>query len=218
MRNGQTPRAIQDILYKQIRGFEISESALRLAALALYITAIELNASPRPPRDLKFPAKPPRGGALSLRGPGRRREKSADFPLGSLGPEVPRELDEKFDIVIGNPPWTRLRDRTEEGEDEADKKESQVRHRCPQLAVHGDRAAECLRPAASFEFAENYHNPDIQSRPPLSLASDGVGQGGRSHCARHACPVSSDARRATGFEAWRAILRSVEVTGLDQRG
>src|SRR5256885_6524634 len=46
---------IQEILYSQIRGFDISESALRLAALGLYITAIELNASPRPPQALKFP-------------------------------------------------------------------------------------------------------------------------------------------------------------------
>ncbi len=54
---GERPKTsvIQDILYKQVRGFDISESALRLAALALYITAIELNASPRPPQALKFP-------------------------------------------------------------------------------------------------------------------------------------------------------------------
>ena len=36
---------IQDILYERIRGFDISESALRLAALSLYVTAIELKAS-----------------------------------------------------------------------------------------------------------------------------------------------------------------------------
>ena len=48
-------RTIQRILYNQVSGFDVSESALRLAALALYITAIELCGSPRPPKSLKFP-------------------------------------------------------------------------------------------------------------------------------------------------------------------
>ena len=49
-KDGRRPdtRTIQHILYDQIRGFDVSESALRLAALALYITAIELNGSPTP--------------------------------------------------------------------------------------------------------------------------------------------------------------------------
>lgn len=56
-KDGKCPdtRAIQRTLYSQIRGFDVSESALRLAALALYITAIEVNGSPRPPKSLKFP-------------------------------------------------------------------------------------------------------------------------------------------------------------------
>ena len=58
---------IQDILYNQIRGFDISESALRLAALALYITAIELNASPATAAGAQVPAKPPRRSAPSFR-------------------------------------------------------------------------------------------------------------------------------------------------------
>ena len=48
-------RAIQRILYSQLRGFEIGESALRLSALTLYISAIEVNATQRPPKHLKFP-------------------------------------------------------------------------------------------------------------------------------------------------------------------
>ena len=88
---------IQDILYEQIRGFDVSESALRLAALGLYITAIELNASPRPPRALKFPRNL-RGEVLYRFGDqDDMAEKSADFPLGSLGPKVPREFDKTFE-------------------------------------------------------------------------------------------------------------------------
>ena len=55
--DGKRPntQTIQNILYNQLCGFDISESALRLAALSLYITAIELNGAPHPPKSLKFP-------------------------------------------------------------------------------------------------------------------------------------------------------------------
>lgn len=51
-KEGRRPdqKVIHRILYKQIRGFDVSESALRLAALALYITAIEVNGTTRPPK------------------------------------------------------------------------------------------------------------------------------------------------------------------------
>jgi type I restriction-modification system DNA methylase subunit len=41
--DGKRPntKAIQSILYNQLCGFDVSESALRLAALSLYITAIQ---------------------------------------------------------------------------------------------------------------------------------------------------------------------------------
>ena len=63
--DGKRPdtETIQSILYRQLCGFDISESALRLAALSLYITAIELNGTPRPPKSLKFP-KPLQGVVL----------------------------------------------------------------------------------------------------------------------------------------------------------
>ena len=97
---------IQEILYKQIRGFDISESALRLAALALYITAIELNGTQRPPQSLKFPRNI-RGEVLYRFGGNDQSNRSTAFLLGSLGDEVPAHFSKSFDIVIGNPPWTR---------------------------------------------------------------------------------------------------------------
>src|ERR1039458_10891369 len=48
-RPGKT--VIQGILHRQICGFDVSESALRLAALGLYITVIELNEITRPPSE-----------------------------------------------------------------------------------------------------------------------------------------------------------------------
>ena len=203
---------IQDILYKQIRGFDISESALRLAALALYITAIELNASPRPPRALKFPRNL-RGEVLHRFGDqDDAAEKSADFPLGSLGPEVPRELDKTFDIVIGNPPWTRLRDRTEEGGSKADKKErkSAIAALNAEFTAIGRRVLEAR---GLNELARNYHNPDMNPDLPfLWRAMEWAKDGGVIALAMPARLFGRTTGK--GFEAWRAILRSVEVTGL----
>ncbi len=42
-------QVIESILHNQIRGFDVSESALRLAALGLYVTVIELNEITTPP-------------------------------------------------------------------------------------------------------------------------------------------------------------------------
>jgi hypothetical protein len=113
--DGQPPNAevIRQILYKQICGFDISEPALRLAALGLYITAIEINQSPRPPKSLRFPRNL-RDTVLfnfnELRG---QPDPKGPVPLGSLGKDVPREgFDKRFHLVLGNPPWTALKART----------------------------------------------------------------------------------------------------------
>jgi len=100
-------RTIQRILYKQLRGFEVSESALRLTALALYISAIELNPTQRPPRSLKFP-RPLRDEVLFNFGR-HELDQPHGFTMGSLGPEVPVAFNNFFDMVVTNPPWTRLR-------------------------------------------------------------------------------------------------------------
>lgn len=97
---------IHRILYRQIRGFDTNESALRLAALALYITAIELNGTTRPPRILKFP-RALKDEVLFNFGEGASKDEG--FVLGSLGNTVPLRFNGQFDIVIANPPWTRLR-------------------------------------------------------------------------------------------------------------
>src|SRR5262249_21267225 len=47
-------RRIRDILNKQIVGFDVDPSALRLAELALYLTALELDPKPRPLDELTF--------------------------------------------------------------------------------------------------------------------------------------------------------------------
>jgi hypothetical protein len=208
---GERPKTsvIQDILYNQIRGFDISESALRLAALALYITAIELNSSQRPPQALKFPRNL-RGEVLHRFG-GEDVAGSQAFPLGSLGPEVSPDFNKMFDIVIGNPPWTSLRDK-EEAEDDADKKATNS----PTDELNKkftDIGRRVLKDRGMDELAKHYRNPGKNPDIPFLWRAmewakdDGV--------IALAMPARLFGRTSgKGFEAWRAVLRSVAVTGL----
>ncbi len=95
---GERPKRkrVRDILHKQLVGFDIDGRALRLAELALYLTALELDPSPRPLHELRFDAL--RGQVLFDLAP-------AQHGLGSLGPVEPL-FRGAFDLVIGNPPWT----------------------------------------------------------------------------------------------------------------
>jgi hypothetical protein len=203
---------IQDILYNQIRGFDISESALRLAALALYITAIELNASPRPPHVLKFPRNL-RGAVLhrfgNHDGAGKRH---VVFPLGSLGPEVPREFDKSFDMVVGNPPWTRLRDRSDEGDDDLDVNERRSATDAVN-AVFTDIGRRVLAARGLNDLAVQYQNPDKNPDLPFLWRSmEWAKEGGVIALAMPARLFGRTTGK--GFEAWRAVLRSVQLTGL----
>jgi SAM-dependent methyltransferase len=96
-------KAIRTILEKQLVGFDISDSALKLAALSLYLTAIELDPQPTPP--VRFTHL--RDKVLF-----NFRRKKVDpetgVVAGSLGEHVGTRFDGKFDLVLSNPPWTSL--------------------------------------------------------------------------------------------------------------
>jgi hypothetical protein len=91
-------KVLRDILYNQIVGFDINEAALRFAALGLYLISIELDPHPMPVRKLKF--RNLRGNVLFKVG------ADDDDKLGSLGPSVGAEHIGKYDLVVGNPPWS----------------------------------------------------------------------------------------------------------------
>ena len=100
--------AINKILYEQLCGFDVSEHALRLAALGLYITAIELNSIHRPP-SLHHAPKPLQGSVLhNFDDPFAHTSGQRRFVAGSLGTQPKLEFDGRFDVVLGNPPWTPL--------------------------------------------------------------------------------------------------------------
>ncbi|MFT2095120.1 HsdM family class I SAM-dependent methyltransferase [Acidiphilium multivorum] len=95
-----TPR-LREILYDQITGFDINEEALRFAALALYLISIELDPQPQPVDKLRF--NDLRGTVLHLVA---SEEEEPGAGLGSLGPLVGEEHRGRYDLVVGNPPWS----------------------------------------------------------------------------------------------------------------
>jgi len=201
--DGKRPntKIIQDILYKQLCGFDVSESALRLAALSLYITAIELNDSPRPPKKLKF-FKPLQGVVLhNLRKP--EEHDSRGFVLGSLRPDLPEEFNGRFDLVIGNPPWSRLR-----GDDDESKKESQA-HGAEFTAL----TRRILQDRGLVDIAKAYSNPDNNPDLPfLWKSSQWAKPGGIIAMALHGRIFLKPTQ--AGISAFNAILRGLEITGI----
>lgn len=96
-------KVLRQILYDQIRGFDINDSALRFAALGLYLMSIELDQAPKPVEKLKF-ERDLRKSVIFKLGTDDNPDGSKD--LGSLGNEVGEEHNGQYDLVIGNPPWS----------------------------------------------------------------------------------------------------------------
>ena len=92
---------LRRILYEQMVGFDINEAALRFAALGLYLLSIELDPNPRPVDKLRFKKL---GGTVLHRVKGEDEEEGT--ALGSLGSRVGEEHKGRYDLVIGNPPWS----------------------------------------------------------------------------------------------------------------
>ncbi|HRJ61159.1 MAG TPA: hypothetical protein PKZ99_08255, partial [Azospirillaceae bacterium] len=103
-RDGRRPdtQTLRNILYDQITGFDINEQALRFAALGLYLMSIELDPAPEPVEKLRFENL---RSKVLFRFSGDEEAGS----LGSLGPLVGEEHVGKYDLVIGNPPWSKAK-------------------------------------------------------------------------------------------------------------
>ena len=210
-KSGQRPdkKVIHHILYNQIRGFDVSESALRLAALALYITAIEVNGTTRPPRILKFP-KALQGEVLYNFAPHDSEERRYGFVLGSLAPDVPEHFNGQFDVVVGNPPWTRLRSKPRSI---AEKAEQKARN----TAINQEfskitRRALAARKIVGIDVA-SYKNPDNNPDLPfLWRATEWVKPGGAIALALPGRIILKQS--APGQLAREAVLRGLTVTGI----
>jgi len=146
---------IHHVLYKQLCGFDVSESALRLTALALYITAIELNGTTRPPKILKVPHALKNKVLFNFGAPADVKIQYA-FQIGSLSSSVPSEFDGTFDAVIGNPPWTRLRP-TAADKDEKRQESELIEALDRQFTSIGRRV---LAKRGLEHISKTYKNPD----------------------------------------------------------
>ena len=102
-RDGKKPdtKTLRNILNNQITGFDIDEAALRFAALGLYLISIELDDEPNPTTKLKFDNLIDN---VLFNFAGDKTKGASD--LGSLSNLVGKEHLGKYDIVIGNPPWS----------------------------------------------------------------------------------------------------------------
>ena len=192
---------IQNILYNQLCGFDISESALRLSALSLYITAIELNGTPRPPKSLKFP-KPLQGAVLHNH---RRVEdnNAKGFVLGSLHSDLSAEFDGRFDIVIGNPPWSRLR-----GNEEEEKRQSRMLN-----TEFSKLTRQIMIRRGLADIAKKYSNPD--NNPDLPFLWKATEWAKPGAIITMALPGRIFLKQtAQGVDAFHAILRGIEITGI----
>lgn len=95
-----TRKQIRHLLNTQLCGMDINPESLKVAALSLYLAALELDPDPQPLSDLKFDKL----FDTVLHCVSEKRLEGADAHLGSLAMGIP-DIGQ-FDIVLGNPPWT----------------------------------------------------------------------------------------------------------------
>lgn len=109
---GQRPgrEDIRAILETQLCGLDLNGEALKFAALSLYLTALELDPSPSPLSELKFKRLDKIGTLRNVADSQVLEDQKTGktLPLGSLSIPAPSLDGRRFDIVIGNPPWTKL--------------------------------------------------------------------------------------------------------------
>ena len=183
-------KLIRKILEEQICGFDISDSALRLAALSLYLTAIELDPKPVPPEKLRFEVL----DDLTLFNHRKDDDPESGPVIGSLGEHVDRSFNDAFDLVVSNPPWTRIRDNG-------------------LLANQLNEASKRVVSSFDEETADEYQNPDsVPDLPFLWRSTEWCKSGGRIAMALPSRTLFKDGGISTF--ARKALFRHVRFTGI----
>lgn len=181
-------RTIRKLLNRQLAGFDVSENALRLAALSLYLTALELDPSPQPLSELKF--EDLRGKVLfHVRAPERATDKGP--VLGSLSEVVGEEHDGQYEVVLSNPPWTSVP---------------------TELGTQMELAARGVLSRARVENANSYKNPDNNPDIPFLLrATEWCKKGGRIAMALPARLLLKN--KKIPADARETVFSMMDVTG-----
>jgi len=190
-------QVIEGILHNQIRGFDVSESALRLAALGLYVTVIELNEITTPP-SAHHATKALQGLVLFDQRTQVERSQTG-FVLGSLGDAVDgQKFNGDFDLVVGNPPWSVVND--QEQSDELDRAGTEFARRILKARGLEDAATEYANPGGV---------PDL---PFLWRAAEWARPGGILAFALDARFILKQTR--PGIIARNAWFQAMQVTGI----
>ena len=100
-----TTKVIRDILNHQLVGMDINPAARQMSALALYLTALELDPEVTGLRNLKFDALQD----TVLVPTESWIDQDSGQALGSLSRPNAQGYEGAFDLVVGNPPWTSVR-------------------------------------------------------------------------------------------------------------
>ena len=185
---------IRDILHQQLVGFDTNGHARTLAALALYLTALELDPHPAPVEALRF-RKLENSVLIDVADPGSQASKLVPM-AGSLGDHVSDRYRNAFDVVIGNPPWTSLTKKY-------DAIDRVFTRRCREVAAQ--RGLD--------EIAGNYHNPDrVPDLPFVWGAMDWTKPGGRIALALAGRWLFKQSPK--GIAARNALFKALKVTGI----
>jgi hypothetical protein len=182
-------RTIRRILDRQLAGFDVSENALRLAALSLYLTALELDPRPQPLSELKF-------GDLRGRVLFHVRRQGVDEPtgpvIGSIGDGVGPEHDGRHDIVLSNPPWTSVP---------------------PKVGKEMEEMCRAILKRADVPGADAFKNPDYNPDIPFLIRStEWCKKGGRIAMALPARLLLKN--KPIPLKARNTVFRMIDITGI----
>uniref|UniRef100_UPI004048C8C2 HsdM family class I SAM-dependent methyltransferase n=1 Tax=Rheinheimera sp. TaxID=1869214 RepID=UPI004048C8C2 len=194
--NGVRPdrSALRKILNTQLVGFDINGHARMLGALALYLTALELDPYPTPLEDLIFD-KLEGKVFINVADPGIAPDALQPM-LGSIGSHVPDSFQHSFDLVIGNPPWTALSGTSR-------KLNKAFTARCREIAAKRGLP----------DIAESYENPDnVPDLPFIWCATEWAKENGRICFALAGRFLFK--RGGNGLLARQALFRMLAVTGI----
>jgi hypothetical protein len=207
--DGKRPgtRIIRELLENKITGFDISDSALKLSALSLYLTAIELDPKPVPPEGLKFSSLRNRV-LFSARG---AKEPKTGIVIGSLGPRIGKRFDRKFDLILSNPPWTSIA-KKKVTDDSSDEAKAEAAH-LDKVAAAMEKVSKAVIARKDASLAAEYQNPDrVPDLPFLWKSTEWCKPDGRIAMALPARIIFKQERVPRC--ASEALFRLIEVTGI----
>ncbi|MBL9159831.1 MAG: N-6 DNA methylase [Verrucomicrobiales bacterium] len=186
--------AIRGILENQLVGFDICDSALKLSALSLYLTAIELDPDPVPPEKLKFKALC--GGRSQILFDWRKEDDKEKGPVvGSIGDHVGKRFDGSFDLILCNPPWTNI------GKEYAS------------VSAELHRISKAIVTRLDPEIGKDYKNPDsVPDLPFIWRSMEWCKPDGRMAMALPARTLFKQGPMAESTR--KALFRLLEVNGI----